>query len=107
MFYCSVRLPIIVFTNCIFSSISSSLSSFVILEHTFVFPHSHKMSSLGDVPRLAPALASPDTALKSHTRSPLLSAPESVVLSEFPGPKISVGVNEKFLEIITSSRILE
>ena len=47
------------------------------------------MPSLGDVTRLAAALTSPYTALKSHTRSPLLSAPESVILSELPGPKIS------------------
>ena len=49
------------------------------------------MSSLGDVARLAAALSSPYTALKSNTRSPLLSAPESVILSELPGSKISIG----------------
>ena len=58
------------------------------------------MFSLGDVSRLA-ALASPNTALKSHTRPPFLSAPESVILSELPGPKISVGVDKKkFYEIL-------
>ena len=101
-------LPIIVFTSCIFSSISSSLSSFVILGHKIVFYPSLKMSSLGNMTRLAATLTSPYTALKSNTRSPLLSAPESVILSELPGSKISIRVDKSFSRLdFTFSRILE